>query len=129
MKTTINKVCILDCIGFDLQQQSHPMQVRFAKCIVHEDGRVERQWSNNALLCHRVTIKQGEDIDARMEMECEQMMKMGYDPPPPRMIERIKAHCAIEWDGEIVPEWPMLHAPEERLEPVPFTMAERELAW
>lgn len=124
MRETINKVAILDCIGFDLARPDRPMQVRFAKCLVHEDGRVERQYTDNKLLCHRVTIEQGEDIDARMVMECARIAEMGYDPPTPRMIERIKAHCAIEWDGQIEPDWLMLAAPAER-EAVPFEIREK----
>ena len=103
MRETVNKIAILDCIGFDLQRQSRPMQVRFAKCIVHDDGRIERQYSNDRLLCHRVTIEKGEDIDARMEMEAQQLLMMGYDPPTQNMIDRIKAHCAIEWGAPTEP--------------------------
>lgn len=54
-----------------------------------------------------------------MEKECRQIEAMGYDPPTPRMIERIKAHCAIEWDREEVAELLMLPAPEP-MEFMPF---------
>lgn len=122
MRASFNKVAILDCIGFDLIQASRPMQVRFAKCLLHDDGRVERQYQNDRLLCHRVTIHQGENIDARMAMECKQIEAMGYDPPTPSMIERIKAHCAIEWNGEFSEQW-LLPAPEP-MEFVPFDIVE-----
>lgn len=97
MKTEINKVAILDCIGLNLTDKSRPMQVRFAKCLVHEDGTIERQYHDDKLMCHRVTIQLGENIEQRMVMESIQIARMGYDPPTRDMIERIKAHCAIEW--------------------------------
>lgn len=116
----LRKVAILDCIGFDLQQTDRPMQVRFAKCLVHDDGRIERQWGGDKLLCHRVNIHPRDDIDTVMAKECEQICAMGYDPPTPRMIERIKAHCAVEWDGQFTDEMPMLPAPQELELVTPF---------
>jgi hypothetical protein len=107
---SLSKVTILDTIGFDLARRDGAVQVRFAKCLVHDDGTVERQWSNDKLLCHRVTIARSEDIDARMAMESQQIRAMGYDPPTPRMIARVKAHCALEWDGEFT-EQHLLAAP------------------
>ena len=124
MRASFDRVAILDCIGFDLQDVSRPMQVRFAKCLVHDDGRIERQWVNDKLVCHRVTIYRGEDIDARMVLENVNIEAQGYTPPTPRMIERIKAHCAIEWDGELADEMLMLPAPEPMVF-VPFEMQER----
>lgn len=115
MRPNFNLVAILDCIGFDLVDRQRPMQVRFAKCKVYDDGHVERQFSTNGLLCHRVTIYPAENIDHRMASECRHIMEQGYDPPTDEMIARVKQHCAIEWERVAAHELP---APSV----VPFTI-------
>jgi hypothetical protein len=119
MMTYVNQVAILDCIGFDLASRDSMIQVRFAKCLVHGDGRIERQYSNDKLMCHRVNFRPGDDIDAIMADECAQIAGLGYDPPTQEMIERIKAHCALEWGAMTIE--PVSLAPAEPMEFVPFT--------
>ncbi len=121
MRSFIDKVTILDCIGFSLDA-GRQMQVRFAKCLVHEDGQIERQWHDNKLLCHRVTLERTDNIDARMEVERRAIETMGYDPPTYEMIDRIKAHASIEWAASPLPA---LSAPEP-MEFVPFDVMQNE---
>lgn len=122
MRSFVDKVAILDCIGFSLDP-GRQMQVRFAKCLVHEDGRIERQYDDNKLICHRVTLdrKDRDRIDEIMETERRAIELMGYDPPTYEMIERIKAHAAIEWAASPTPALP---APDP-MEFVPFDIAEK----
>lgn len=116
MRQFVDKVAILDCIGFSLDA-GRQMQVRFIKALVLPDGTIERQRNGNLLLCHRVTFERTDDIDARMEVERRQLEEMGYDPPTYEMIERIKAHAAIEWASSPSGALP----PPEMREAVPFT--------
>lgn len=120
MRSFIDKVAILDCVGFSLDA-GREMQVRFAKCIVHENGQIERQWHDNKLICHRVTLYRTDDIDARMEVERRAIEALGYDPPTYEMIDRIKAHAAIEWAASPAPALP---APDP-MEFVPFDVMEK----
>lgn len=124
MRSFVDKVAILDCIGFSLDA-GRQMQVRFAKCLVHENGQIERQWHDNKLLCHRVTLERSDDIDARMEAARTALELLGYDPPTYEMIDRIKMHAAIEWrasSGSV----PALAAPEPEF--VPFDVLQKEMA-
>lgn len=104
MRPSFNLVAILDTIGFDLADpKSRALQVRFAKCQVYDDGTVERQYNGDLKMIHVVTIEPTDDIDLMMAVECAQLMWMGYDPPTRAEIERIKAHCAVEWSAPAEP--------------------------
>jgi hypothetical protein len=77
MMTYVNQVAILDCIGFDLASRDSMIQVRFAKCLVHGDGRIERQYSNDKLMCHRVNFRPGDDIDAGDDRADQGALRVG----------------------------------------------------
>lgn len=121
MRTFIDRVAILDAIAFDLATRDGAMQVKFAMALVHPDGRVERQYHDDRLVRHLVRLERGADIDAIMEVERRQIEAMGYDPPTYEEIDRIKRHCAIEWERHEQAALP----PPPPMEFVPFNVFEK----
>lgn len=96
MKTSLDKITVLDCIGFDVEGRGE-LATRFAKCSVHPDGHVTRDGNQ-----HRFVLMPGDDIDDMIERITPHLNSMGYDGPSERDIARLKAHAMVEWTPEIL---------------------------
>lgn len=101
MRKFIDQRLILDCVGMDLEGRGQ-LAVRFAKAIVHEDGRIERMRSGDKLLVFRHTLEPGDDIDAMIDLITPTSRSIGFDPPSQEDVDKLKRIAAAIWTPDVL---------------------------